>query len=101
MKGTWRQAGHVILVALGLSAVIWAVAFAGSQTLWCREQVLRPGQVCANAEGTKVQTYEERLRATQLSRPIVAVAGLATAAFGVALWRGARREAQADPVAAG
>ena len=87
----WRQWAHLALAGAGLAAVVWAVLLSANSTIWCREQVMHAGQVCTNAEGTKVQTYEERFSAAQWARPVVGGVGLVVAGFGVALYRGARR----------
>ncbi|MEZ5088463.1 MAG: hypothetical protein R2719_01405 [Micropruina sp.] len=64
----WRGWTHLALATAGVVAVLWAVALSANPTIWCREQVMQPGQVCANAQGTKIQTYEERVNAA-LIRP--------------------------------
>lgn len=87
----WRQWAHLTLAAAGVVAVLWAVVLGANPTIWCRDQVMRPGQTCTNADGNKVQTYEERFSAAQWARPVVGVVGLAVAGFGVALYRGGRR----------
>lgn len=87
----WRQAAHLALAAAGLAAVLWAVVFSADPTIWCREQVMRPGQVCTNAQGTRVQTYEERLGAAQWSRPVIGVLGAAVTGFALVLLRSGRR----------
>ena len=87
----WRQWAHLALAAAGLAAVLWAVVLGANPTIWCREQVMHAGQVCTNAQGTKVQTYEERYAAAQWARPVVGVVGAVVAGFGLMLYRGSRR----------
>ena len=87
----WRQWAHLALAAAGLVAVLWAVALGANQTIWRRDQVMRPGAVCSNADGTKVQTYEERASAGQWARPVIGVVGAGVTAFAFVLWRGGRR----------
>ena len=53
-----RQWAHLALAATGVAAVLWAVLLSANPTIWCRDQVMHPGEVCTNAQGTKVQTYE-------------------------------------------
>jgi len=89
--GGRRQWAHLALAAVGLAAVVWAVLLSANPTIWCRDQVMHAGQVCRNAEGTKVQTYEERFSAEQWSRPVVGVVGAALTGFAVVLFRGGRR----------
>lgn len=90
MNAGWRSWAHAGLAAAGLAAVVWAVLLSANPTIWCRDQVMQPGAVCINAQGTKAQTYQERYDAAQWARPVVGVVGLIVAGFGVALWRGSR-----------
>ena len=99
MNRDWRRWAHLALAAAGVAAVLWAVLLSANPTIWCRDQVMHPGQVCSNAQGTKVQTYEERFSAAQWARPVVGVVGLVVAGFGVALYRGSRSPASAVRVA--
>ena len=91
MTQSWRRWAHLALAAAGVAAVLWAVVLAANPTIWCREQVMHPGEVCSNAQGTKVQTYEERYAAAQWARPVVGVVGAVVAGFGLMLYRGSRR----------
>ncbi len=90
-RRSWCQWAHLALAAAGLAAVLWAVLLGANPTIWCREQVMHAGQVCSNAQGTKVQTYEERVSAAQWARPVVGVVGAAVTGFALVLWRGGRR----------
>jgi len=90
---------HLALTAAGLAAVLWAVLLGADPTIWCRDQVMHPGDVCSNAQGTKVQTYEERYSTAQWARPVVGVVGMAVAGFGLALYRGSRRVDETVPAA--
>lgn len=76
---------HVALTAIGLVGVVWALTVAANPVITCRDVVMRPGDVCANAEGTRSQTWEERSAAAQQARPVIGVMGLVVAGFGVAL----------------
>ena len=91
----WRGWTHLALATAGVVAVLWAVVLSANPTIWCREQVMQPGQVCANAQGTKIQTYEERVNAAQSARPVIGVVGVVVAGFGLLLWRGERRKVAA------
>ncbi|MFT4295415.1 MAG: hypothetical protein QM582_08380 [Micropruina sp.] len=91
----WRQWAHLALAVAGLVAVLYAVVLGANPTIWCREQVMQPGQVCSNAQGTKVQTYEERVSAAQWARPVIGVVGVAVTGFALVLWRGGRRNVAA------
>lgn len=91
MTPGWRRAAHLVLAAAGLAAVLWAVLLAGSQPIWCRDQVMHPGDLCHNAQGTKIQTYDERYNAAQWARPVVGVVGAVVTGFAVLLYRGSVR----------
>ncbi|MBK8463443.1 MAG: hypothetical protein IPL36_10505 [Nigerium sp.] len=81
---TRRMLAHAALIVLGLAALVWALT-AGTPHITCRDQVMVPGDICVNAQGTKQQTYEERLAAHHQARPVVGGVGVALAAFGGAL----------------
>ena len=87
---------HAVLTLLGLLGVVWALTLGANPTITCREVVMRPGEVCANADGSRTQSYQERWDAAQGARPVVAGVGLSVAVFGVALWRAERRAGQTD-----
>lgn len=92
MRG--RLARHAALALLGLLGVLWALTLGANPVITCHEVVMRPGDVCANADGTRTQTYQERWDAAQGARPVVGGVGLVVAGFGVALlraeWRAGR-----------
>ena len=46
---------------------------------------MRPGDMCAKADGSAVQSYEQRAGAPRNAVPVIMVVGLLVAAFGVAL----------------
>lgn len=99
MNRGWRQWAHLVLAAVGVAAVLWAVLLSANPTIWCRDQVMRPGDVCSNADGTKVQTYEQRFSAAQWARPVVGGVGVVVAGFGLMLLRGSRRSDPSLPAA--
>lgn len=76
---------HVALAAVGLVGMVWALTVAADPVITCRDVVMHPGDVCANAEGTRTQTWDERYAATQQARPVIGAMGLVVAAFGVVL----------------
>lgn len=82
MRRLWA---HVALALVGLLAAGWALTLSAQPTIMCRDDVMAPGDVCSNAEGTRVQTYEERWQAAQSARPVVGGVGAAVAVFGSAL----------------
>lgn len=82
MRKVWA---HVALLVVGLGAVVWALTLSAEPTIRCRDAVMAPGDVCANADGDRVQTYEERLAAAQQARPVVGAVGAVVVAFGAGL----------------
>jgi len=83
--------GHVALAVVGTLAVVWALTLGASPSIECRGVPMAPGDVCSNAEGTRVQTYDERMDAAQAARPVIGGVGGLVAAFGVGLAVGERR----------
>jgi len=65
--------------------VVWAVTWAANPVLMCRDAVMGPGDVCANADGTATQTYEQRYATWQSARPVVGAVGGLVAGFGLTL----------------
>lgn len=90
-----RLAVHAALAVLGLLGVVWALTWGAHPVIMCRDVVMQPNEVCANASGTRTQTYQQRWDAAQSARPVVAGVGVAAAAFAVALFRADLRAAQA------
>lgn len=86
-----RLWAHIALAVVGVAVVVWALATGLSPRIECRGVPMAPGDVCHNAEGTKVQTYDERLEALQHSTPVMVGTGLVIAAFGVGLALAERR----------
>lgn len=78
---------HALLAVLGLLGVVWALTIGATPVIMCHDVVMRPGDVCANADGTRTQTYQERWDAAQGARPVVAVVGVVVAGFALGLVR--------------
>lgn len=77
--------GHLVVTVLGLAVALWAIANLLNPSIACRGVPMGPGDTCTNAEGSKVQTYEDRLEALQFSTPVMVGAGVLVAGFGTAL----------------
>lgn len=80
-----RLGAHIALVVVGVAALIWALTLGGDPTIRCREVVMHPGDTCSNAQGTRVQTYQERFDAAQQARPVIGGVGVLVGGFGAAL----------------
>ena len=76
---------HVALAVVGVAVVVWALLTWFNPTIECRGVRMGPGAGCHNAEGTKVQTYDDRLDALRLSTPVMVGTGVVVAGFGAAL----------------
>lgn len=76
---------HVVLTCVGLAIVLYSLTLGATPTISCRGVELRPGQVCAKADNSGVQTYEQRRRTALSARPVVVGVGLLVTGFGVAL----------------
>lgn len=77
-----RLAAHLALALAGVAALVWSLTLAAHPVITCRDAVMGPGDVCANAAGTATQTYEQRYATSQQARPVVGGVGLLVAAFG-------------------
>lgn len=88
-----RLLAHVALALAGVAVVVWALANALSPSISCRGVPMAPGDVCRNAEGTRVQTYEERRDAVAFSTPVMVGVGAVVAVFGGGLALAERRRA--------
>ena len=95
MRALW---GHVALIVVGLAAVVWALTLGANPVLTCRDVVMQPGDVCVNAQGTRVQTFEQRMDAAQQARPVVGGVGLVLAGFGTTLAVSQRRRSASGMV---
>ena len=76
---------HVALAVVGVAVVVWALLTWFNPTIECRGVRMGPGDGCHNAEGTKVQTYDDRLDALRLPTPVMVGTGVVVAGFGAAL----------------
>ena len=75
--------GALVVVGAGIAA--WV-----APSTQCRGQEMGPGDTCSYSSYTDtgtsgVQTYEQRIRASQQSAPVVVALGLAAAGFGTVL----------------
>ena len=87
-----RLAAQIALVVAGLAIMAYPFIVGAAPGLMCRDQVLQPGQVCAKADGSAVQSYEARAAAAANAMPVVVVLGALVAGFGgYLLWSGRDR----------
>ncbi|MGC3953978.1 MAG: hypothetical protein QM804_06955 [Propionicimonas sp.] len=83
-----RRWAHLALALAGLFALSWAMLWGANPTITCRDQVMRPGDLCTHAGDEKTQTYEERLAAAEAGRPVMGVVGVLLVGFATYLWVG-------------
>ena len=92
---TVRLVAQLALLVAGVLIMAYPFTIGAAPGLMCRDQVLRPGEVCAKADGSAVQSYEARARAAANAMPVVVVLGALVAGFGgYLLWSGARSKTQ-------
>ena len=84
------------LIVAGLLIVLYPFTLGASSTITCRGVPMSPGQTCAKADGSAMETYEKRVAARNAAKPIIVVVGLAVAGFGVALLVGRKQEQPAE-----
>jgi hypothetical protein len=76
---------HAVLTCVGLAILLYPLTVGANPTISCRGVQLQPGQSCAKADNSGVQTYEQRRRTALQARPVVAGVGLLVTAFGAVL----------------
>ena len=84
MTGIRSRLAHLALIVFGLVILAYPLTL-GTAPLTCRGAVMRPGDVCLKADGSKQQTYEERVATRREAVPVIVVVGVAVTAFGSAL----------------
>ncbi|HET9648585.1 MAG TPA: hypothetical protein VFP34_10185 [Microlunatus sp.] len=92
MRSRIAQVG---LIIAGLLIALYPFTLGAHPSITCRGVPMAPGQTCAKADGSAMETYEKRVQAARRARPIIVIVGLGVAAFGVALLMGARRRPSA------
>ncbi len=84
-----RRAAQAALLVAGLLIMLYPFTIGAAPALTCRDQVLKPGEVCAKADGSAVQSYESRAAASAQAMPVVIALGALVAGFGgYLLWSG-------------
>lgn len=83
---------HLLVILAGLAVFAYPFTVGASPTVTCRGVVMQPGDTCAKAgEAADPQTYAQRAADYRNARPVIAVAGVLVAGFGVVLLRGELR----------
>jgi hypothetical protein len=89
-------------VVLGLLIVLYPLTVGTAAPITCRGVTMRPGDRCAKADGSAVQTYEQRVATRRAAAPVLVGVGLFVAGFGTVLLvterrRGPRVDAEPEP----
>lgn len=79
---SWRRGAHLLLATAGLLVALYPFALGAHPTPTCRGVAMQPGETCAKADGSAVQTYEERRAAARDAGPVIVGVGVLVAAFG-------------------
>ncbi len=88
---------QIALIVAGLLIALYPFTLGASPAITCRGVPMSPGQTCAKADGSAMESYEKRVASANAAKPIIVVVGLGVAGFGVALLVGARRRSVPEP----
>lgn len=76
---------HVVVIALGLLILLYPPTIGAATQPSCRGVEMRPGDACAKADDSGVQTYAQRSADRRQAMPVIIVVGLLVTAFGTSL----------------
>lgn len=82
---TRTRVAHALLILVGLLVLVYPLSIGAASEVTCRGVVMRAGDQCTKADGSGVQTYEQRANARDNARPVIVVVGALVAAFGTTL----------------
>ena len=94
-----RTVANLVLVVVGFLIMAYPLTVGASAPISCRGVIMQPGDVCPKADGSAVQSYEQRAQARRTAVPVVLVIGLLVAGFGGTLLIMDRRAAQRSKTA--
>jgi hypothetical protein len=80
-----RRVTNLVLVLVGIMIMVYPLTLGASAPISCRGVVMQPGDVCPKADGSAVQSYEQRARARTNAVPVIMIVGVLVAGFGGAL----------------
>lgn len=100
---TGRRIGHLVVILVGLLILAYPFTLGATVDVNCYGRPLQPGQSCPKADGSRGQTYEQRVADARAAEPVVLTVGAVVAGFGVALLvlDLRRRPVRRDPADAG
>jgi hypothetical protein len=76
---------HAVLILFGLALVLYPLTIGAVPHPSCRGVPMRPGDVCAKAGDSGVQSFEQRAAASRQARPVIMAVGVLVVGFGSAL----------------
>ena len=82
---------HALVSLVGLLALLYPVTLGATPDISCRGVQMHPGDSCAKADRSGVQTYEQRARTANQAKPVIAGLGLLLVVFGIVLLAGDAR----------
>jgi hypothetical protein len=94
-----RTVANLVLVVVGFLIMAYPLTVGASAPISCRGVIMQPGDVCPKADGSAVQSYEQRAQARRTAVPVVLVIGLLVAGFGGTLLIMDHRAAQRSKTA--
>lgn len=80
-----RRLAHLLLAVAGLLVALYPFTLGANPAVSCRGVELHPGESCAKADGSAIQSYEERTAAAENAAPVIVGVGVLVAGFGTAL----------------
>ncbi len=83
--GLRRTVANLVLVVVGLVIMAYPLTLGAAAPISCRGVLMQPGDVCPKADGSAVQSYEQRAQARRNAVPVILAVGLLVAGFGGAL----------------
>ncbi len=82
---TRARVAHLLVTLVGLFIVLYPVTFGAQPDISCRGVAMGPGDTCAKADNSGVQTYEQRERTARQAKPVIIGVGVLVVAFGTFL----------------
>ena len=58
-----RTAANLVLIIIGITIMAYPLTLGASAPISCRGVAMQPGEICPKADGSAVQSYEQRAQA--------------------------------------
>ncbi|MBA3529107.1 MAG: hypothetical protein H0T91_07355 [Propionibacteriaceae bacterium] len=79
------QVAHLAVIVVGVLTFLYPLTIGATPNLTCRGVRMQPGDRCAKADNSGVQTYEQRAATADSAKPVIVGVGLLIAGFGAVL----------------